>query len=72
MIEKVYKFKCADCETKKEYKDKDEARAFGWAIASGGKDCYCPACSFRHRSPGRNGVQKQNGKQLRIGEAGNA
>lgn len=72
MIKKVYKFTCADCPTKGEYKDKDEARAFGWAIASGGKECYCPACAFRHRSPGRLGVQKPLTGQISFDEAGNA
>lgn len=68
MIEKFYRFKCADCPTSKEYKTKDEAKSFGWATADGGKECYCPACAFRHRSPGRLGVRKPGDVQISIGE----
>ncbi len=76
-IEKLYRFKCKDCEdrgrpTMAEYSDKDEAQNHGWAIARGGKVCYCPACALKHRSTGCKGAKKANNtfKQLTIGEVG--
>ena len=79
-IEKLYRFKCKDCEkllgkeTVVEYSDKDEAQNHGWAIARGGKVCYCPAHAFAHRSTGCKGVKvaKSAFKQLTISEVANA
>lgn len=68
MIEKIYRFKCVDCPTEGEYKNKDEAQAWGWAVAYGGKKCYCPACAPKHRNTGRGGFRKGTGEQLAIGE----
>lgn len=72
MIEKIYRYSCEDCPTVREYKDKNAARAYGWAIKDGGKGCYCPACALRHRNVGRGGTKKANGEQLSFGEVGNA
>lgn len=66
-IEKFYRFTCKDCGFEKEYSDKDTAQDYGWAIARGGKVCYCPAHALQHRSTGCKGVQ-----QLTISEVGNA
>jgi len=73
-IEKYYRFKCADCPTVKEYPNKDKAQDYGWAIARGGKECYCPACALKHRSTGCNGAKPVNNafKQLTINEVTNA
>ncbi len=67
-IEKFYRLTCEDCSTKGEYSDKDDALAWGWAIAYGGKKCYCPKCAPKHRNTGRGGFKKETGKQLIIGE----
>lgn len=69
LIEKVYKLKCADCPTKKEYPSLKKAQEFGWAIAHGGKKCYCPACAFKHRNTGCGGAKKTStGEQIKISE----
>lgn len=57
MIERFYRLKCADCPTTAEYANKDEAKARGWAFTHGEKDCYCPACAFRHRHTGKGGAK---------------
>lgn len=56
MIEKIYRFTCADCKLIGEYKNKDAAQAIGWAIKRGGKECYCPSCAVYHRSTGCKGA----------------
>lgn len=57
MIEKFYRYSCADCPTVKEFTNKDEPKAKGWAVAYGGKKCYCPACAPNHRSTGCGGFK---------------
>lgn len=58
MIVKYYEFSCDDCKkVKVQYKDKDEAKAFGWAVGRGEKKCYCPGCAFKHRNTGKNGAK---------------
>ncbi len=70
-IEKFYRFTCADCGIKKEYPDKDKAQDFGWAIARGGKVCYCPAHALQHRSTGCKGARSSKTLiQLTISEVG--
>lgn len=73
-IEKFYRLTCKDCGFKKEYSNPKEAQDYGWAIARGGKVCYCPAHALQHRSTGCKGVQVTNGavQQLTISEVGNA
>ncbi|MDE5722186.1 MAG: hypothetical protein K2I30_05560 [Clostridia bacterium] len=73
-IEKFYRFTCKDCGIKKEYSKPKEAQDFGWAIARGGKACYCPAHALQHRSTGCKGARvKQSATvQLTISEVGNA
>lgn len=56
-VEKFYRFSCKDCRTKAEYPDKDAARAMGWALARGEKECYCPRCAFNHRNTGKGGAK---------------
>jgi len=70
MIEKFYRFTCADCGFARDYKDKDEPRNRGWAVSHGEKNCYCPACAFKHRNTGCKGTQKTkpNVKQIEISE----
>lgn len=60
VIEKFYRFPCKDCPTVREFPNKNAAQKIGWAIAAGGKRCYCPACALKHRSVGCKGVQKTN------------
>lgn len=73
-IEKFYRFKCKDCPTVKEYPNRDKAQDYGWAIARGGKICYCPACALKHRSIGCKGAKSGNNafKQLTINGVANA
>ena len=60
MIEKIFRFKCDDCKNvTREFNDKDEAKAFGWAVARGEKNCYCPACAFKHRNTGCGGAKSK-------------
>ncbi len=60
MIVKYYEFTCDDCKSVvQKYSDKDEAKNFGWAIARGDKNCYCPACAFKHRNTGKNGAKSK-------------
>lgn len=66
MVEKFYRFSCKDCPTIKEYPDKDEAQAHGWAIARGGKTCYCPRCALNHRNTGKGGAKSKTDIQLLI------
>lgn len=78
-VEKLYRFTCKDCEelgkrTVVEYPDKDKAQNHGWAIARGGKVCYCPAHALIHRSTGCKGVPAtiNTFEQLTISEVRNA
>lgn len=65
MIEKIYRFTCDDCKMSKEYTNKDKPKDYGWAVAHGGKICYCPACAFRHRNTGCGGAKgKVKGKSI--------
>ncbi len=60
MIAKFYEYACDDCKkVKARYTDKNEAKAFGWAVARGDKICYCPACAFKHRNTGKNGAKSK-------------
>ena len=60
MIVKYYEFSCDDCKkVKAQYKDKDEAKAYGWALARGEKICYCPACAFKHGNTGKLGAKSK-------------
>ncbi len=62
MIEKYYEFTCDDENCKRvigRYKNKDAAKAHGWAIGHGEKKCYCPSCAFRHRNTGCGGVKNK-------------
>lgn len=69
MINKVYKFECEDCKLKREYPNKNTAQDFGWAIARGGKKCYCPTCAFYHRNTGTNGPKNiMNRGSITIGK----
>lgn len=68
MIEKFYRFKCADCPTVREYPNKEEAQSRGWAIARGGKICYCPACALKHRNVGKGGCKSALPGQIQISE----
>lgn len=60
MIAKFYEYACDDCKkVKVRYSYKKEGEAFGWAVARGGKNCYCPACAFKHRNTGKNGAKSK-------------
>ncbi len=72
MIQKLYKFTCADCGLEVIHQDRDAARKRGWAIARDGKTCYCPACALKHRNAGRKSAQAMSGEQLSFGGVGNA
>ena len=72
-IKKLYRFICADCNLVKEHPSKEAAKNIGWAIARGGKVCYCPACAPKHRSTGCKGTKTTSAfKQLTISEVANA
>ncbi len=66
MVEKFYRFSCKDCPTVSEYPDKDAAQSRGWAIARGGKNCYCPRCALNHRNTGKCGAKPTQATQVQM------
>ncbi len=70
LIEKIWRFPCADCPTVGEFPDKDAPKAKGWAIAAGGKKCYCPACALKHRSTGCKGFNGDGNSAQQISISG--
>ncbi len=62
---------CDDCgKNVAKFKNYDEARAAGWAIAYFRDSCYCPKCAPKHRrgeAKKKNAaILSENGGQLRI------